>query len=114
MKLGFTMKELRIARSKFTDQKNKAGKRGILFKFTFPDWLEWWVNTGKWHERGKRPDQYCMSRYGDLGPYELGNVFCNTNLQNCISANLGRKHGPEVLEKRRMTIAKHILESLHK
>ena len=100
MRFGFTMKEIGLARRKFSDQMHGAEKRGIEFKFTFLEWFEWWMNTGKWNERGNSPEQYCMSRYGDIGPYEPSNVFCNTNYENCRDANLGRKHSDEVNKKK--------------
>ena len=49
-----------------------------------------------------------MSRIGDKGPYEVGNVFIQTSTQNCLERhngpgwNKGKKQSPELIEKRRI------------
>jgi hypothetical protein len=100
MRFGMTMADIGVARRKFSDQMHKADKRGIAFKFTFPEWMEWWINTGKWELRGNGKYEYCMSRYGDKGDYEPNNVFCNLNYNNCSDANKGRKNSDEVNAKK--------------
>lgn len=72
-------------RKAFGRQKYSADKNGRGFYFTFEEWVNWWeVNLGPdWIlRRGPRPNQYCMARNGDVGPYALWNVQCKTNAEN--------------------------------
>jgi hypothetical protein len=69
----------------FWAHKQCAKRRDIKFKFTFEEWVTWWkYNLGpEWaQKRGRRPDQYCMARIGDIGPYAVWNVKCITNEEN--------------------------------
>src|SRR5215472_6042820 len=58
----------------FVVQRADAKRRGIAFSFTFEEWLAVWQQSGKWAERGHRKGQYVMARFGDIGPYAIGNV----------------------------------------
>ncbi|MBL3825130.1 MULTISPECIES: hypothetical protein [unclassified Marinobacter] len=71
----------------FRMQKNNAMKRGIEWRLKFWDWWMIWLDSGKWEQRGKWSDGYCMCRVGDCGPYEVGNVYINTIKHN---STLGR------------------------
>ena len=70
------------AKVKYRYQKYTALQRGITWELTFDQWVDWWQNTGHWHERGHGPDKYVMSRYNDVGPYSLDNIFCQTLAEN--------------------------------
>lgn len=70
------------ARRAFYAQKGCAVDRGIGWEFTFESWLEFWMASGKWSERGQASGEYCMARNGDVGPYAIGNVRIITNAQN--------------------------------
>ncbi len=61
----------------------------------FRAWLAIWKKSGHWHERGLKKGQYVMGRYGDKGPYDIGNVKIISNLENTLESNLGRKHTSE-------------------
>ncbi len=63
---------------KYYSQKHNAKYRGIEFKLTYEEWLNWWIETGKLEQRGRGLNQYQMCRYNDEGPYELGNMYCKT------------------------------------
>lgn len=54
--------------------RNNAKVRGIGFELTFKEWLDWWHDTGHYHERGSKRGQYVMGRIGDRGVYKLGNI----------------------------------------
>lgn len=69
-------------RNIFTQQRNGAKQRGIPWKFTFEEWCDVWLASGKWSERGRGSDQYCMHRLFDVGPYSKDNVEIITNRQN--------------------------------
>jgi hypothetical protein len=58
----------------FIRQRANAAKRSIEWKLKLWDWWTIWTESGKWSERG-RGRGYVMSRYGDAGAYEVGNVF---------------------------------------
>jgi len=85
----------------YTQHKSNAKTRGIDFLFTFEQWRDWWIATGKWDQRGRGRGKYCMRRRGDIGPYSIDNVFCGTNEDNVRDGNLGKA----VSEKTRSLIA---------
>jgi hypothetical protein len=66
-------------RNKYNCQKSKAKQRSIEFTLTFDEWWSIWEQSGKYELRGHRKGQYVMSRYNDVGPYAIGNVF----IQSC-------------------------------
>lgn len=66
----------------YDDQKRRAEYRGIGWLFTYEEWLEMWLLSGKWFDRGRAPDKYCMCRFGDSGPYSVRNCFISTNRVN--------------------------------
>lgn len=69
-------------KGKYSVQKRKARQRGIKWKLTFDEWLEIWIHSGKWEERGIGADGYCMCRYEDTGPYSVENVYIATVVDN--------------------------------
>jgi hypothetical protein len=86
--------EMTDAKKKFTIHKSRAKDKGTGFELTFEQWLNIWLESGHWHERGKKKGQYVMSRKGDVGPYAIDNVYINTHANNIREAWLGRKRGP--------------------
>ena len=81
-----TEEELKKAKLAYQMQKKRAKRRGILFLLTFEEWLDIWVSSGHWEQRGRGADKYCMSRVGDLGGYEVGNVFIQLHSDNVKDA----------------------------
>ena|SRR6478735_9847829 len=67
---------------KFQAQRGCAKKRGIGWELTFEEWLDIWLKSGKYDQRGKKPHEYCMARLSDAGPYMIGNVKIVTNDEN--------------------------------
>lgn len=66
----------------FRSQRRNAALRGIEWRFTFAEWWSVWQKSGKYPERGRGKGRYVMSRPGDTGPYEMGNVLivpCENN-----------------------------------
>lgn len=59
----------------YDDQKRHAKARGIPWAFTYSEWLEMWLVSGKWEQRGKKGGQYCMCRYFDTGAYSPKNCY---------------------------------------
>lgn len=66
---------------KFNSHKANSIKRGIPFLFSFSEWFDAWIKSGKFEQRG-RGFGYVMARYGDVGPYSKDNVYICTAAQN--------------------------------
>tara|TARA_R110002126_G_C10455223_1_gene499884 strand:+ start:114 stop:875 length:762 start_codon:yes stop_codon:yes gene_type:complete len=70
-------------RVNYNAQKSMAKKRGISWEFnSFEEWITWWLQTGKFDQRGVTNECYQMCRIGDAGPYSPSNVYCDTGKQN--------------------------------
>jgi hypothetical protein len=68
---------------RFRANQDNAKRRGIDFELSFGEWLNIWLNSGVFHLRGgRKPDQYVLARYGDQGPYAMGNVRVITKREN--------------------------------
>ena len=89
---------MREIKSKFWDQRGNARKRGISFTLTFEEWWNIWQKSGHWDKRGRNIGQYCMSRYGDIGPYDVGNVFIQLTSKNTSDAQNGIKDISHTIE----------------
>ena len=59
----------------YDNQRRHADARGIPWGFNYADWLELWLVSGKWEQRGKLSGQYCMCRLFDTGPYSKKNCY---------------------------------------
>lgn len=88
-----------IYRKLYTQQKSNAKQRGVGFLLSLEDWKSIWSTSGKWDQRGRGSEKYCMCRVGDNGAYELGNVFIAKNKQNLRDGNLGRVPSDAVRKK---------------
>lgn len=86
-------------RQGYTRSKADAKRRGIEFLFTFEEWKQWWVDTGKWELRGRNSGCYQMCRNNDIGPYAIGNVYCDTIESNSKLPHVGARHRPEWAQK---------------
>jgi hypothetical protein len=85
--------------SKYKMQEQNALARGIPFLLSFEQWLSIWTESGKLDQRGRGADKFCMCRNGDVGPYEVGNVFIGTGRENVRAGNLGKEMTQEVRDK---------------
>jgi len=83
----------------YSDQKSNARMRGIGFNISFEEWLDIWVSSGHLQDRGRGSKKYCMARIGDLGNYEIGNVYISTGRDNVSLGNIGREPSLEVRKK---------------
>jgi hypothetical protein len=88
-----TIQDLKDAkhRQDYQQQKWNAARRKIQFNLTYSEWLEIWTASGKLDQRGKQAGGYVMSRFGDKGNYEIGNVHITTTEENTREGNLGKK-----------------------
>jgi hypothetical protein len=88
-------REFQRARNAYSIQKSSALNRKdrngnpIEWLFTFETWIDLWLKSGHWHQRGKGRGQYCMSRFGDVGPYAPWNVEIKTVGENNSERNKG-------------------------
>lgn len=77
------------------NQRGYAAVRGIEFKFSFEEWVDWWetqLGSNWMRKRGNRRYKFVMARLGDKGCYEIGNVKCITQREN----RLEQVFSPEV------------------
>jgi hypothetical protein len=74
-------------KGKYSKHKANAVRRGVAFSLTFQEWWRIWEQSGKWGKRGNRRGMYQMCRIGDLGGYELGNVYIGKHEQNTADRN---------------------------
>lgn len=81
-----TMKTMIETKEAYFAQKHRAANRGIAWHFTFDSWCDLWIESGKWKQRGKGGNQYCMARLFDLGEYSADNVKIITNTANTKEA----------------------------
>ncbi len=88
---------------RYTVHRTNAKQRGIPFEISFVDWLQWWKDSGHYHERGNKRGQYVMARIGDVGPYKLGNIVCQQAQVNSTAAHLGKTRSERI--KRNMSEA---------
>src|SRR5690349_18542152 len=70
----------------FQHQRFRAGKRGIEWQLTLPEWWAIWKASGHWEDRGKTRLGYQMCRKGDKGPYAVGNVYIGPAVANLSAA----------------------------
>lgn len=82
--------------------KSNAAYRGIAFLLTYEEWFQIWQDSGHWFERGRGANKYVMARFGDIGPYAIGNVKIITGAENVSEGNLGKILSDET--KRLMSI----------
>jgi hypothetical protein len=88
--------EIRYARDRYNVQKHCAVKRrGIGWEITFEEWYKFWLDSGHWEERGR--GGYVMARYGDKGPYAIGNVEIKHHVENMHDTK-GMKRKPRTEE----------------
>lgn len=66
----------------FRGHKSRAKERGIDFQLSFSEW--WGIWRDHYHLRGGARDSLCMGRFGDTGPYAVGNVYITTNRGNAL------------------------------
>ncbi len=88
--------EVQDARTRYNVQKHHAiKKRNISFDLTFEEWYKIWLDSGRWQERGR--GGYVMARFGDKGPYAIGNVEIKHHIDNMHDTK-GMKRKPRTAE----------------
>ncbi len=92
----------------FNRQRRTAKSRGILFLLSYEEWLNIWIKSKHFAERGTKKGQYVMARFGDKGNYEIGNVKIITVGENVRESKLGKTWSLEARQKISFSrLAKH-------
>jgi len=76
-------------RCAFLGQRHTSKQRGVEFNLSFEEWCDFW--GADFIFRGIKNDDLQMCRYGDEGPYEIGNIYKDTKENN--------KLGPKTKEE---------------
>ena len=63
----------------FLKAKAQANFRGESWELTFDDWKTLWLK--RWHLRGRKPDDLCMTRNDRNGAWSLENIIIVTRLE---------------------------------
>lgn len=74
----------------YCTHRKDARDRGISFDLSFDQWLEIWIRSGHFFERGHKKGQFVMGRFGDIGPYSPENVKIILHSENVVEGLLGR------------------------
>jgi hypothetical protein len=86
---------------------NSINTRNIPFLLTFDEWIKIWEDSGEYLNRGKTSGKFVMSRYNDIGPYTVGNVFiqpCNLNNKDGMTGRAPWSKGKKFTEEHRQKI----------
>lgn len=79
-------------RTKWRAKKHHAKEKGVEFNLPFDHYISLMLEAGITEEQiGWGAHKYCLGRYGDNGPYELGNCRFITNRENGIEGTDTRK-----------------------
>ena len=101
-----------IEKVRYRQQRQAAAKRNIEFNLSFEQWWDIWQQSGHWENRGRKIGQYCMSRYGDIGTYEISNVFIQQSRHNVSQAQAGRPSSKKGKSTRPQTTEEKLKNSL--
>jgi hypothetical protein len=77
--------KLKKYKTAFIKQRNNARRRGVEWQLTFDEWVAWWGDDIEL--RGTGRDNLQMQRYGDKGPYALGNIKKGVPAQNSATVS---------------------------
>ena len=83
-------------RLKYRHQLLFAARRKIEWHLTLSTWWKFWKKSGAWSRRGytekkaSRRGRLCMCRFGDKGPYAIGNIFIGDCIEN-LHAGIKKK-----------------------
>ena len=88
----------------YRDHKRGAKDRGIEFLLTYEEWLKIWIDSGHLHERGPKKGQYVMARFGDKGPYAVGNVKIITCSDNIREFKISLEQRNKISENNRSVV----------
>jgi hypothetical protein len=96
----------KLARRRYHRHKGVAKQRNVPFELSYDEWINTWLQSGKYDLMGCGTGKYCMSRYNDIGPYAVNNVFIQLHSNNCRDANKGRKKTKQHIDRWRESFLK--------
>jgi hypothetical protein len=80
-----------LRRQAWLEQKYRAHNRRIEFLLTYEQWRDWWLTElairGPSAQRGLGAGRWMMCRFGDQGPYALGNIYCGSHKDNAADVD---------------------------
>lgn len=85
----------KTAKKLFLQKRLGARRLRIKFKLTYEQWEFLWqreLGAGWLQLHGQRRGQYCLARFGDRGPYALGNVKIILSTEN-VREGKTRRYG---------------------
>lgn len=85
-------------KGRYTRHKANAKRRGVPFDISYEDWAALWLRSTYYGLPG-----FAMCRYGDEGPYAVGNVYIGSRRVNARDRNF--KYGPPSQERKRRAVA---------
>lgn len=91
-------------KSKFYEHRQNARRRNIEFNLTYDEWMNIWIQSGYWEQRGRAKGKYVMCRNNDIGPYAVGNVYIGLMEVNAGEARSGDKSNKIHVEKIRQAL----------
>jgi hypothetical protein len=99
---GCTMAELdqvpRRWRQAFLQQRTNVRRAGTVWLLSLTQWVEIWVRSGKWAERGQGPSRYGLSRIDPVGSFSADNVQVGRNHDSAMRGRsrkaAGRQQAP--------------------
>jgi len=77
-----TWKQKNPKRYAWLGQRHTSKQRGVEFNLTFEEFVEFWGDD--FETRGTGWGQLQMGRYGDVGAYEVGNIYKATKEENQV------------------------------
>lgn len=86
-------------KSKYYEHRQNARRRNIEFNLSYNEWINIWMQSGHWEERGRGANKYAMCRFNDIGPYSINNVYIDLNKTNSGLARAGDKNSTEHTKK---------------
>lgn len=76
----------------YLQQKTQARYRNEEWDFDFQDWLTLWGEN--WNNRGRKPEQYCMTRIDNTKGWSSSNAVVKQRKQFLSDASRVRNRGP--------------------
>lgn len=80
--------------ARYIQHRSNVRREGITWDITLWDWWNIWNDSGKYNERGRGKNGYCMTRKEDKGAYTKDNVYITTisdNLKDGFIARGGKR-----------------------
>lgn len=77
----------------FLKRKAQAKFRDEVWDLTFDQFYDLWKDY--WHMRGKKSDEYCMTRIDNKGAWDINNAKIITRKEHCVktaAAQIGMKY----------------------